>query len=111
MSASLGIAWMPMQRERLNSSPHSGQGLTDAVSGYLQRKQVVLVSRSTCHDCDVDFLFGAVSIESPVIDWSGNCGNLTAAVGPFAIARGLVNAPPDGMVAIRIWQANIGVVA
>jgi len=70
--------------------------------------KVVLVSRSTRADCDVDYLFGAVAIEQPVIDWSGNCGNLTAAVGPFAIQRGLVAAPPDGIATVRIWQANIG---
>jgi hypothetical protein len=56
----------------------------------------------------VDYLFGAVSIDKPVIDWSGNCGNLTSAVGPFAIRRGLVTAPRDGMATVRIWQANIG---
>ncbi len=71
--------------------------------------KVVLVSPSTRPDCDVDYLFGAVSIDTPVVDWSGNCGNLTSAVGPFAIARGLVAAPQDGGVAVvRIWQANIG---
>ncbi|HEX7562433.1 MAG TPA: PrpF domain-containing protein, partial [Bradyrhizobium sp.] len=67
-----------------------------------------LVSKSSRSDCDVDYLFGAVSIEKPVVDWSGNCGNLTSAVGPFAIARGLVAAPRDGVAIVRIWQANIG---
>jgi probable AcnD-accessory protein PrpF len=70
--------------------------------------KVVLVSRSERPDCDVDYLFGAVDIERPLIDWSGNCGNLSTAVGPFAIARGLVDAPPDGLATVRIWQANIG---
>ncbi|WP_137917619.1 2-methylaconitate cis-trans isomerase PrpF [Hydrogenophaga sp. 2FB] len=70
--------------------------------------KVVLISRSTRKDCDVDYLFGAVAIESPVVDWSGNCGNLTSAVGPFAIQRGLVQAPRDGVATVRIWQANIG---
>ncbi len=70
--------------------------------------KVVLVSRSTRADCDVDYLFGQVDIEQPRIDWTGNCGNLTTAVGPFAIARSLVNAPADGVAVVRIWQANIG---
>ena len=70
--------------------------------------KVVLVSRSTRADCDVDYLFGQVDIEQPRIDWTGNCGNLTTAVGPFAIARGLVDAPADGVAVVRIWQANIG---
>jgi probable AcnD-accessory protein PrpF len=70
--------------------------------------KVVLISRSERPDCDVDYLFGAVAIESPVVDWSGNCGNLTSAVGPFAIHRGLVQPPRDGVATIRIWQANLG---
>ena len=70
--------------------------------------KVVLVSRSARPDCDVDYLFGQVAIDRPMIDWSGNCGNLTTAVGPFAIARGLVGVPRDGIATVRLWQANIG---
>lgn len=69
--------------------------------------KVVIVSKSERKDCDVDYLFGAVGIEEGIVDWSGNCGNLTTAVGPFAISRGLVSAPHDGVAKIRIWQANI----
>lgn len=69
--------------------------------------KVVIVSRSSRGDCDVDYLFGQVAIDRPMIDWSGNCGNLTAAVGPFAISSGLVSAPTNGMAKVRIWQANI----
>ncbi len=69
--------------------------------------KVVVVSKSSRPDCDVDYLFGAVAIDAPVIDWSGNCGNLTAAVGPFAISAGLVDAPRNGTATVRIWQANI----
>ena len=70
--------------------------------------KVVLISKSSRPDCDVDYLFGQVSIDAPRIDWSGNCGNLTTAVGPFAIAEGLVQPPRDGVALVRIWQANIG---
>ena len=70
--------------------------------------KVVILSKSTRPDCDVDYLFGQVAIDAPVIDWSGNCGNLSAAVGPFAISAGLLDAPPGGTAAVRIWQANIG---
>ena len=69
--------------------------------------KVVILSKSTRPDCDVDYRFGQVAIDKPVVDWSGNCGNLSAAVGPFAISSGLVAAPADGTVAVRIWQANI----
>ncbi len=73
--------------------------------------KTVLLSKSAKPDHDVDYLFGQVSIDSRVVDWSGNCGNLSAAAGPFAIANGLVDAsrvPRDGVAIVRIWQANIG---
>lgn len=73
--------------------------------------KAVIVSPSTRPGHDVDYLFGQVAIDSPFVDWSGNCGNLSAAVGPFAIASGLVapgRIPHDGVCTVRIWQANIG---
>jgi probable AcnD-accessory protein PrpF len=71
--------------------------------------KTVIVSKSTRADHDVDYLFGQVSIDKPFVDWSGNCGNLSSAVGSFAILSGLVdNVPHNGMATVRIWQANIG---
>ncbi|MBB3219993.1 2-methylaconitate cis-trans isomerase PrpF [Pseudoduganella umbonata] len=73
--------------------------------------KTVIVSTSTRPDHDVDYLFGQVSIDSPFVDWSGNCGNLSAAVGAFAISGGMVDPahiPQDGVATLRIWQANIG---
>jgi 2-methylaconitate isomerase len=72
--------------------------------------KTVILSRSSRPDHDVDYLFGQVSIDEAFVDWSGNCGNLSAAVGPFAISHGLVDAgrvPSDGIAVVRIWQANI----
>ena len=72
--------------------------------------KTVILSKSTQPDHDVDYLFGQVSIDQAFVDWSGNCGNLSAAVGPFAISHGLVDAsrvPRDGIAVVRIWQANI----
>jgi probable AcnD-accessory protein PrpF len=73
--------------------------------------KTVIVSPSTRPDHDVDYLFGQVAIDKPFVDWSGNCGNLSAAVGSLAIANGLVDRdriPQNGMATVRIWQANIG---
>ncbi len=73
--------------------------------------KAVIVAPSTRPGHDVDYLFGQVSIDQAFVDWSGNCGNLSAAVGPFAIASGLLDmarVPPDGVAVVRIWQANIG---
>lgn len=71
----------------------------------------VIVAKSTQPDHDVDYLFGQVSIDKAFVDWSGNCGNLSSAVGSFAISAGLVDrerVPDNGMATVRIWQANIG---
>ena len=93
---------------RVIGSPDPYGKHTDGMGGATSStSKVVLVAPSTRDGCDVDFLFGAVSIGAPLIDWSGNCGNLSAAVGPFAIAEGLV-APVDGLTRVRIWQQNIG---
>lgn len=70
--------------------------------------KTVLVGKSTKPNHDVDYYFGQVSIDKPFMDWSGNCGNLSSAVGPFAIKCGLVdNLVQDGIQVVRIWQANI----
>lgn len=73
--------------------------------------KTVIVAKSSKPGYDVDYLFGQVAIDKAFVDWSGNCGNLTAAVGPFAISGGLVEPsriPKDGVATVRIWQANIG---
>ena len=73
--------------------------------------KAVILARSTRPGHDVDYLFGQVSIDQPVVDWSGNCGNLSAAVGPCAIHMGLIDParmPRNGSATVRIWQANIG---
>ena len=72
--------------------------------------KTVIIAKSSRPDHDVDYLFGQVSIDKAFVDWSGNCGNLSAAVGPFAISAGLVDAsriPQNGAAIVRIWQANI----
>lgn len=73
--------------------------------------KTVILAKSSKDDHDVDYLFGQVSIDKAFVDWSGNCGNLSAAVGSFAISVGLVDAsriPANGKATVRIWQANIG---
>ncbi|WP_349616864.1 2-methylaconitate cis-trans isomerase PrpF [Azotobacter salinestris] len=73
--------------------------------------KTVILAKSERTDHDVDYLFGQVSIDTAFVDWSGNCGNLSAAVGAFAISGGLVDAsriPQNGICTVRIWQANIG---
>jgi hypothetical protein len=102
----------PARRDRLLlrviGSPDRYGKHTDGMGGATSStSKVVILSKSDRPDCDVDYRFGQVAIDAPLIDWSGNCGNLSSAVGPFAISAGLVEAPADGTATVRIWQANI----
>lgn len=96
---------------RVIGSPDPYGKQTDGMGGATSStSKTVIVSKSTVLDHDVDYLFGQVAIDRPFVDWSGNCGNLTAAVGSFAISSGLVNSdriPENGICEVRIWQANI----
>ncbi|EGF89468.1 putative AcnD-accessory protein PrpF [Asticcacaulis biprosthecium C19] len=94
---------------RVIGSPDPYGKQTDGMGGATSStSKVVILAKSTRSAHDVDYLFGQVSIDSAFIDWSGNCGNLSAAVGPFAISNGLVgDVPADGLCTVRIWQANI----
>lgn len=92
---------------RVIGSPDPYGKHTDGMGGATSStSKVVLISPSQRNDCDVDYLFGAVAIGEAQIDWSGNCGNLSAAVGPFAISQGWVPAT-GAKTAVRIWQQNI----
>ncbi len=97
---------------RIIGSPDPYAKHTDGMGGATSStSKTVILSRSDRPDHDVDYLFGQVSIDKPFVDWSGNCGNLSAAVGPFAVSNGLVDpvrVPKDGVAVVRIWQANIG---
>lgn len=96
---------------RVIGSPDPYGKHTDGMGGATSStSKTVILARSDKADHDVDYLFGQVSIDRPFVDWSGNCGNLTAAVGSFAIASGLVDAdriPQNGTAVVRIWQRNI----
>jgi probable AcnD-accessory protein PrpF len=85
-----------------------GKQIDGMGNGTSSTSKVVIIGSSDREDCDVDYLFGAVAIDAPVVDWSGNCGNLSSAVGPYAIQEGLVDASTDGIKTVRIWQANLG---
>ena len=96
---------------RVIGSPDPYGKQTDGMGGATSStSKTVILSKSKKPDYDVDYLFGQVAIDKPFVDWSGNCGNLTAAVGAFAISNGLVDAsriPENGIAQVRIWQANI----
>jgi probable AcnD-accessory protein PrpF len=97
---------------RVIGSPDPYGKQTDGMGGATSStSKTVIIAKSSRPDHDVDYLFGQVSIDKAFVDWSGNCGNLSAAVGPFSISAGLVDpsrVPHNGVATVRIWQANIG---
>ena len=97
---------------RVIGSPDPYGKHTDGMGGATSStSKCVIISTSDVPGHDVDYLYGQVAIDSAFVDWSGNCGNLSSAVGPFAIANGLVDpsrVPVNGNCTVRIWQANIG---
>ena len=96
---------------RVIGSPDPYAKQTDGMGGATSStSKTVILSKSEQTDHDVDYLFGQVAIDKPFVDWSGNCGNLTSAVGAFAISNGLVDksrVPNNGVAIVRVWQANI----
>lgn len=96
---------------RVIGSPDPYAKQIDGMGGATSStSKTVILAKSQQPEHDVDYLFGQVSIDQPFVDWSGNCGNLTAAVGSFAISNGLVDAariPENGICTVRIWQVNI----
>jgi len=96
---------------RVIGSPDPYGKQTDGMGGATSStSKTVILSKSEQADHDVDYLFGQVAIDKPFVDWSGNCGNLTSAVGAFAISNGLVDTskvPDNGVAIVRVWQANI----
>ena len=97
---------------RVIGSPDPYEKQIDGMGGATSStSKTVMLSKSQSEDHDVDYLFGQVGIDKAFVDWSGNCGNLSAAVGPFAITNGLVDksrVPDNGIATVCIWQVNIG---
>lgn len=96
---------------RVIGSPDPYSKQTDGMGGATSStSKTVILAKSEKPDHDVDYLFGQVAIDKAFVDWSGNCGNLTAAVGSFALTAGLVDGdriPENGLCKVRVWQKNI----
>ncbi|HUP98270.1 MAG TPA: 2-methylaconitate cis-trans isomerase PrpF [Usitatibacter sp.] len=102
----------PIERDRIlmrviGSPDPYGKQIDGMGAATSSTSKIVILAPSKRPDTDVDYLFGQVAIDRALIDWSGNCGNLTAAVGPFALSQGWVKAPANGLAPVRIWQQNI----
>ncbi|MGB1882784.1 MAG: 2-methylaconitate cis-trans isomerase PrpF [Gammaproteobacteria bacterium] len=97
--------------QRVIGSPDPYAKQIDGMGGATSStSKTVILSKSARPDHDIDYLFGQVSIDSDFVDWSGNCGNLSSAVGSFAVTNGLIDPeriPETGICTVRVWQANI----
>lgn len=105
-----GVARDALLMRVIGSPDPYGKQIDGMGAATSSTSKTVILSKSTRPDHDIDYLFGQVSIDKPFVDWSGNCGNLSAAVGPFGISNGLVDPsriPQNGIAVVRIWQANI----
>lgn len=67
--------------------------------------KMAIIGPSSVPDADVDYTFGQVNVTAPMIDYGGNCGNISSAVGPYAVDEGLVRTT-DPVTTVRIWQTN-----
>lgn len=97
--------------QRVIGSPDPYAAQIDGMGGATSStSKCVIIGPATVADHDVDYLYGQIAIDSDFVDWSGNCGNLSAAAGAFAIHAGYIDPrrAVDGIVIVRIWQANIG---
>ncbi|WP_321910463.1 2-methylaconitate cis-trans isomerase PrpF [Paraburkholderia sp. J11-2] len=106
-----GIARDKLLMRVIGSPDPYGKQIDGMGGATSSTSKTVIVAKSSKPGHDVDYLFGQVAIDKAFVDWSGNCGNLSAAVGPFAISGGLVDpsrVPDNGVATVRIWQANIG---
>lgn len=87
-------------------SPDANRRQIDGVGGGVSTtSKTAIISPSTSPDYDVVYNFGQVSIDRPIVDFKGNCGNISSAVGPFAVDEGLVKAVAP-VTRVRIHQLN-----
>ena len=89
----------------LGSPDANGRQLDGMGGGISSLSKAVIIGPSSRADADVDYTFVQLAVDKPVADWTSNCGNLTSAVGPFAVDEGIVRAR-DGEALVRIHQTN-----
>ncbi len=95
----------PMFLAVLGSPDLNGRQLNGMGGGISSLSKAVIISPPTRPDCDVDYTFAQIVVDKPIVDWNANCGNLSSAVGPFAVDEGLIKVS-DGEALVRIHQVN-----
>ncbi len=83
-----------------------GRNLDGMGGGLSSLNKVCIVGPPSRSDADVDYTFAQCAVKEARVDYAGNCGNMSAAIGPFAVEEGLVECPPDGEAVVRIHNTN-----
>ena len=100
--------WDPIFLSVMGSPDPNGRQLDGMGGGLSSLSKVCVVGLPTRPDADIDYTFGQVSVKSAAVDYSANCGNMSSAMGPFAVSEGLVTAPANGEAVVRIHNTNTG---
>ncbi len=100
-------AWLPIFCGAIGSPDPNGRQLDGMGGGISSLSKVCIVGPSTHAEADVDYTFAAIGVKDLDVDYSSNCGNMTSAIGPFAVDSGLVEGR-DGMATVRIHNTNTG---
>ncbi|HEX7856613.1 MAG TPA: PrpF domain-containing protein [Sphingobium sp.] len=90
----------------MGSPDPNGRQLDGMGGGLSSLSKICVIGPSSRPDADVDYTFVQISVDRALADYEGNCGNMSSAVGPFAIEEGIVPTPPDGEAVIRIHNTN-----
>ncbi|MDQ0327435.1 2-methylaconitate cis-trans-isomerase PrpF [Rhodopseudomonas julia] len=100
--------WPSLFRKMLGSPDPNGRQLDGLGGGISSLSKICVIGPSTRPDADVDYTFAQVAVKTDEVDFSGNCGNMSSAVGPFAVDEEMVAAPRDGEATVRIHNTNTG---
>lgn len=99
-------AWGPIFLSAMGTPDPYGRQLDGMGGGISSLSKICVVGPPTRSDADVDFTFVQLGVDKPIVDYTGNCGNMSSAIGPFAFDEGLFRATGDGAATIRIHNTN-----
>lgn len=99
-------AWAPIFRSAIGANDPSGRQLDGMGGGVSSLSKVCIIGPPSRSDADVDYTFAQIGVIDDTVDYAGNCGNMSSAIGPFAIDEGLVATPVDGQAVVRIHNTN-----
>ncbi|MBP7063628.1 PrpF domain-containing protein [Ferrovibrio sp.] len=98
--------WAAIFLAALGSPDPNGRQLDGMGGGVSSLSKICIIGPPSRPDADIDYTFAQVSVDQAMVDYAGNCGNMSSAVGPFAVDEGIIPAPADGLASVRIHNTN-----